>query len=210
METQIALVSKAEAAKDLIARANKATVTNRHDHAAVGLLVDEIRGFEKALDEEYEKIPEVIFARQVQKIKSALSRDLGDARKGAKARMISFEGALELARQEAERKAQQEAVRLAEESTLQDALEAEMSGNSEIAEAILSEPIVAATVVVPEEKLKVAGHTRRRVYKIKITDPYLVPMEYKIIDEAKIAATARAWKKEGNIIPGVMCFSEVV
>lgn len=212
METQeLALAAKAGAVAALITQANSATVSTRQDHSDVGILVDAIRQLEKELELEYESLEVVQTARKIQKIKGAMSRDLEDARKTAKKRMTDYEAKLDAERAEAERVAQIEARKLAEQAALEAAVEAEQAGDVAQAEAIINEPVVAATIVVPEEKLKAKGHTRRRVYKARIIDPSLVPDEYWCLDTSKIDATIRARKEEGQgVIPGVLAYSEVV
>lgn len=210
METQIGLIIKENTARLAIKGISEATVASREDHALVAAMIDDLRTIEKDLEAEWQSLPIVQEYKRIQKLKTSLANDLEAARVAAKRRMLDFEDQLEAERLKAEREAQEAARKLAEEATLQDAVEAEMLGNKEQAEAILAEPIVPATIVVPQEQLKAKGHTRRRVYRVKITDASRIPDDFLVPDMAKIEATARAWKREGEIIPGVQCWSEVV
>lgn len=211
METQaISFTDKFSHAEQFAASVKASQVTSREEHAAVALKVEEIRTLEKSLEDEYSELPVILEAKRLQGIKCALAAALKDARVTAKKALLAFEDRLEAERLAAERIAQAEARKLAEQAALEAAVEAEASGDTAQAEAIINEPVVAATIVVPEEKLKAKGHTRRRVYRVKITDASRIPDDFLVPDMAKIEATARAWKREGEIIPGVMCYSEVV
>lgn len=210
METQIGLIIKENAARLAIKGISEATVASREDHALVAAMIDDIRTIEKDLESEWQSLPIVQEYKRIQKLKASLANDLEAARKSAKSRLLAYEDKIEAERLAAERIAQAEAKRLAEEATLQDAVEAEKLGNKEQAEAILAEPVVAATIVVPQEQLKAKGHTRRRVWKSKIVDASKIPADYMTPDLDKISATVRAWKRDGEVIPGVMAWSEVV
>lgn len=206
----IGYLMKEVAANQLIAKANASVVSTRQEHEAVGALVNEIRATEKQLEAEYESLEIVQEARRIQKEKGALAKSLEDARKAAKAKMLNYEDFLEAERVAEELKAQITSKTLAEESALLAALEAEQSGDKATAEAIIQEPVTPAVIVVPKDTLKAQGHTRRRVFKYKVTDASKIPADYLTPDLDKIAATVRAWKKEGEVIPGVLAYSEVV
>lgn len=211
METQIAFGEKIEAAMSLITYVNSLTVTTRQEHEAAGHSVSKIRDLEKALEAGYSEHPVIVEAKRLQGIKGALSKDLESARKAGKAAMIKYEEVIEAEGVQAEQEAQRAAKALAEQAALEAALQAEQEGDKATAEAIIQEPVVPAVIVVPQEKLKAPGHTRRRVYKARIIDPSLVPDEYWTLDTSKIDATIRARKEEGqNVIPGVLAYSEVV
>ena len=211
METQIGFAAKTDAARYIIEKAKASQVTTRHEHEAVGLLINDIRAMEKELDAEYSSLPVIQEAKRLQGIKGALSRDLEDARKQAKSRLLEFEDRLEAERLKAEREAQEAARVLAETAAIEAAAEAEASGDKTQAEAILSEPITPAVVVVPQEKLKVKGHSRRKVFHAKLVDPSLVPDDYWMVNQDKAEAVIKAKKEEGpNVIPGFLAWFEWV
>lgn len=211
METQIGFAQKSEVAAVLIGNALSAKVSNASEHKDVGLLVDSIRTLEDELEAEYQSLEVVRVAKQLQKQKVLLGKQLEEARKTAKRAMINFEEAQELERVKLEREAQAKASQEAEQAALEAAVEAEASGDKAQAEAILDEPIAPAVVVVPKQELKAPGHTRRRIFKAKLVDAGIVPDEYWAIDQSKADAVARARKEEGlNVIPGFLVYSEVV
>lgn len=74
--------------------------------------------------------------------------------------------------------------------------------NADRAQAIAAPEVVAA-VRVPT----VAGIATKKVWKFRVTDASLVPDDYKIIDEKKLGALARAMK--GTVkVPGVEFYAD--
>lgn len=64
-------------------------------------------------------------------------------------------------------------------------------------------PVVAVAVAAP----RVAGVSTKTVWKFRVVDKALVPDVYKVIDEQKLGAYARAMK-EGASVPGVQFYTE--
>ena len=73
-------------------------------------------------------------------------------------------------REEEERKAREAAEAQAQEDALQRALELEAAGEGDAADAVLSEPIVAAPVVIPASAPKPVGSVARKAYKAEVID----------------------------------------
>jgi hypothetical protein len=69
----------------------------------------------------------------------------------------------------------------------------------------------AATVapVIASNRPVVAGISSRQVWKHRVTQPSLVPDEYKLIDDAKLGAYGRAMKQDAKV-PGVEFYPEDV
>lgn len=61
--------------------------------------------------------------------------------------------------------------------------------------------------IIQREAPKVAGLATREVWKFRITNPALVPDQYKVIDEARIRKVVQALKADSNI-PGVEVYAE--
>lgn len=70
-----------------------------------------------------------------------------------------------------------------------------------------AEPVVVR-IETPEAP-KVAGVSFREVWKYEITDPALIPAEYKIVDEPKLRKVVAALGKSTNI-PGIRVYAEKV
>lgn len=81
-----------------------------------------------------------------------------------KPKMFVYQQEQDRIRQEAQRKAEEEAKRQAEELALQAAVEAEVSGNQELAEAIINEPVKAAPVFIPKIVPKAETRFRLQYY----------------------------------------------
>lgn len=116
--------------------------------------------------------------------------------------------------QEEERKRRAEEARLRElarkaeeERMLAEAQMLADMGQHEQAEAVLSEPVFAAPVVLPKETPKVAGVFHREDWKFRIVNAALIPRGYLIPDEKSIGAVVRA--SQGKIqIPGIEAYCE--
>lgn len=110
-------------------------------------------------------------------------------------------------RREEERRLQEEQRKRAEEEALAQAAELEAEGQKEAAEALLSEPLPVAPVVLPKTTPKVSGIAAREVWMFRVIDPTKIPRQYLKVDEQKIGQVVRAMKDTANI-PGVQIYSE--
>lgn len=110
-------------------------------------------------------------------------------------------------RQEREREAQLAAQRQAEEDRLAEAAEAERRGDQATADALIASPVAAPPVVLPTETTKVAGLSKAKIWKFRITNAALLPREYLIPDEVAIGKVVKALKDKA-VIPGVQVYSE--
>jgi hypothetical protein len=120
---------------------------------------------------------------------------------------MAYDAEQERIRREKEAALQALAQKQAEDEALAQAEMAEAAGATEEAEAILSEPVVAAPVFVPSSVPVVQGAVVRQNWKARVVNPALVPDEYWVIDEQKLGALARALKGAGKV-PGVEFYSE--
>lgn len=82
--------------------------------------------------------------------------------------MVAYHQEQERIRQEEERRQREEARRREEEERLAAAIEAEKTGQSEVAEAILNEPVHVAAPVVPPATPKIAGQTVATTWKHRV------------------------------------------
>jgi hypothetical protein len=74
-------------------------------------------------------------------------------------------------------------------------------------EALQIQEAQVVAPVIQREPPKVAGVATREVWKFRVTDPALVPDQYKVIDESRIRKVVQALKADANI-PGVEVYSE--
>lgn len=110
-------------------------------------------------------------------------------------------------RRDEERRLQEEARKKAEEEALAQAAELEAEGDKEAAEALISEPVQVAPVVLPKTTPKVSGIASREVWLYRIVDAGKIPRQYLKIDEQKIGQVVRAMKGSADI-PGVQVYPE--
>jgi hypothetical protein len=104
---------------------------------------------------------------------------------------------------EAEAKARKEA----EERALEEAAKLEALGDTEGAEEIISEPIVAPSVEIAKSTPEVQGSHYRDNWKAKSIDPTKLPREYMMPDLAKINKEITKSKGDTNIT-GVVVFND--
>ena len=204
---EVGFASKQQAALSLIEEALAVRVTNAEEAQAAGKKVEAVREFEKELEAEYKEHPTVVAAKAIQKLKGELAEGLEKARRTAKDRIMKWEDAEEEKRKEAERIQQAEAQKKADDEALAAAAAAEQAGDTQEAEAIISTPVVAPTVVLPKTTPKVAGHVRRMVPKFRIKNEAAVPRQFLKVDEVKVGGVVRSLKAAHGI-PGVEFYEE--
>lgn len=95
---------------------------------------------------------------------------LVDAERIAKAAMVTYEQAQERLRREEAARLQAELRKVEEERRLTEAVAAEASGDTEVAEQLLAEPVFVPTVAVAPTTPKVAGISYRETWSGKLTD----------------------------------------
>lgn len=113
----------------------------------------------------------------------------------------------EVRQQEQARLAAEEYARIAaEEQALDDAIALEAKGDTKGAEAVLAHPVPQAVyvppVVIPRSIPKAVGVSSGVTWGYRITNESLIPREFWVLDEKKLAQVARAMKDKLNI-PGV-------
>jgi hypothetical protein len=121
--------------------------------------------------------------------------------------MVAWDREQSRIREEKERLLREEARKQEEERRLQQAIEAELEGNKEEAEAIISEPVYVPPVILPKSTPKVVGISTKTNWKFRITDMAKIPREYLTPDEVKIGQMVRALKEQFNV-PGIEAYPE--
>jgi hypothetical protein len=94
-----------------------------------------------------------------------------------------------------------------EERQLQDAVEAEVNGDLEEAQAIIEEEMFVPTPIVRPDVPKVDGRRYATKWSWKVTDINKVPREYLIVDQIKMNGIVRAMKGQTRI-SGIEVFEE--
>ena len=171
----------------------------------------------KDLLKEIASVFDPIISKQHQAHKEACSQ-----KKKAEAPLIEAENIINpkmgAYRVEQERKRQAEirrqeeiARKLMEEQQLQDACEAEVSGNKEEAEAIIDCDLISPPVPKVEKLITPEGVAFRTNWYFEILDAVHIPRAYMIPDEKVIGAIVRQMKdkaKTEKMIPGIKVWCE--
>jgi septal ring factor EnvC (AmiA/AmiB activator) len=110
-------------------------------------------------------------------------------------------------RQEEEARLRREAEKVEEERRLQEALEAEKTGNIKEAEAILEEKTFIPSPIVEKTIPKVKGQTMTTIWRWRVIDVNIVPREYMQVNEIAVNQIVKALKSKVNI-PGIEVYQE--
>ncbi len=113
--------------------------------------------------------------------------------------------------QESKRKEEEDKLRAKQQKRIDDAKikeaeRLEKAGQNDLAMETIKRPDIVPPVIVPRAEAP-SGISFREIWKFEIVDANLVPREYLVIDDKKIAGVARALKGETRI-PGIRVYSE--
>lgn len=130
------------------------------------------------------------------------------ARTLVKQKMSAYQDSQEKLRRDEEERQMVEAKKAADAEALRQAEQAEKEGKHEEAEAIIQTPVYVAPVFIPKSVPK-ASTIVRKIWDFRVVNESIVPNQYKMIDEQKLRAQAKA---TGNSIPvpGVEFFQRPV
>jgi hypothetical protein len=205
-----AVPDKNDKALAAIEQARAFVITNNDDYAAVDAFCVQLKALEKEVDAAYDEHIKAAFDAHKSLVakKKKYAEPITTARTIAKQKLIDWEVKMEAVRREQEAAQRAAAQKAAEDEALAKAARAAEFGDDKTADAIISEPIAAAPVVV--EKLTPKAQTvTRTVWTYEVTDPALVPREYLMLDDSKIGGVIRATK--GSVqIPGIRAVSRKV
>ena len=130
--------------------------------------------------------------------------------KSVKRLMSDYDEAQERIRKAEEDRLREIERKAEEERRLQEAIILESEGQTEVAEAVMAEPVYVAPVVLPKATPKLQGgpvfQTR---WDFEIIDVNLIPRTFMVPDLAKIRGQVTNLKEQANI-PGVRAFPKRV
>ena len=209
METkEIGFSDKLKSAVLIVEEVKALLITTPQEYALAGSKENAIRDMEKELEIEYKIHPVIIEAKNLQAMKSDLSRMLEDARKGVKSKRIAYDEAEERKRLEEQRNLQEAARKMADEEKLKAALAAEQSGNKNAAEAIIQQEVIVPTVIIPRDTPKAGAPPSTRWFFV-VDDAFKIPNEYWDVSQSRLDAVARANHERTNIPGGHAAFKKV-
>ena len=165
----------------------------------------EIETFIKPVKSKIDSIKNPVLADE-----KALGNPLDAEKKRLGVLLTGWNQEVERRRQVAQREAEEAARKQAEEDALQRAIELAAAGEDEAADAVLSEPVVAAPVVVQAQVSKPTGSVGRKYYKAKVNNLKALVEAVAVGKVSILALTAnQSWlndeadhMKEAFAIPG--------
>jgi hypothetical protein len=197
----------------LLIQAQELTVENVEDFVAAGSLLNVIDARKKSIFEFFEEPAKQ--ANNVHKfitsLRTTLVSPLLKAETLMKDRRRYFRAEEERKRLEKEEAERQAAKAEQEQRALQHAAEMESIGEHEAADFIIDQAAAAPPppVVVPSTIPKEQGHSFRKVWKFRVTNPALHKKEFLILDESKAQAiVSKLGPDAAAIVGGIEVYSE--
>jgi len=213
---EIALTKEAEQtqtqALDLVIQAGNVRVIDSRTYVAAGEWWTRIKLLREKVSETFNPLVEA--AHKTHKLILAKKNEVDGPLEAAQRKI---KGMMEFYDREQQAKARAEEQRIAEEArkaqeerVIEAAVQAEKSGQPELAQTIIDTPVSTPAVVIPKDVPKLEnGPTFRTIWKFRIVRADLIPRAYLIPDEKKIGQVCRAMKNQANI-PGIEVFEERV
>ena len=190
-------------------KASEIIVANDEQYqSACDFLTMTIKPMRKKIDETFDPIIKKAHQAHKEAVaqKKSVEAPLMQAEKIVKPKIADYLNEKERQRVEKERKLQEEARKRAEAEALERAAMLEKEGAKEEAEAIISEPIEAPTVIVQSSAPKAEGISVKKLWKFEIVDESKIPREYLMVNEKAIGAVVRSLKDKAHIA-GVKIYS---
>ena len=152
--------------------AQTVTIATVDDYSNAGALLQDIKNRSKQIDELRKSMtsPLDMAKKKIMDFFRPAADKLNDAATIISRTMIAWENEQERIRKEEERKREEEARKRAEEEALAMATEAEQSGDAELAEAIISQPVEVAPVKIQSAVPRTAQAFSREVWSAEVTD----------------------------------------
>lgn len=152
--------------------AKKIQVITADDYTNAGQILKEVKGKSKQLDELRKSMTRPLddSKKKIMEFFRPAEEKLAEAARIISKPMIEWETQQERNRREAERIAQEEAQKRAEEEALQLAVEVEQSGDTELAEQIISQPVQVPVVKIASAVPKTNGTFSRETWKAEVVD----------------------------------------
>jgi invasion protein IalB len=212
MSTDIALPPQVrQASTEITTRANTLAVTTAEEYQIAAELLRSIKTVRDNIAATFDE--PIKAAHQAHKAmleaKKKHEAPLSLAESTVKTKMNAWTTAQERKRREEEARLREQAQKEEEERRLREAQELERQGENQAAEALVSAPVIAPTVVVAKQVPKVEGVSTRSVWRFRIVNEAAVPREYMTVDEKKIGGVVRSLGNKANI-PGVEVYEETI
>lgn len=210
METKIDTTAIEAQVTLAVREAHGITITDDVELEGAGAYLCRIKGVLQEIDDTFDSSIKKAHAthKEMLAAKKKHADPLLQAERAVKRGIGDYQTEQRRLREIEQRRLQEIAYKEEEERRLAEAAQLEQEGETEAAEELISEPIVAPPVVLPKET-KVAGVSTRTVYKWRLRKLAFVPQEYLMLDEKKINAVVRAMGAQ-TAIPGIEVYPENV
>ena len=197
-------------------RARAAVIVDADSYRSAGELLLGIKDLRRKIAETFDPHVRRAFEahRALVKEKADAEAPLSQAEVILKQALVAFDREQDRLRREEQARRDEDARRQEEARVLEQAAAMETEGHAlgdvamvEEAHALISQPVQAVAAPVQTATPKVAGVTLRKTFAFRITNPSLVPVQYKVIDESKIRGVVRSLGMAANI-PGVQVYED--
>lgn len=197
-------------ALSIIDQGKAIVIKNSADYITAGELWITIKGIMKQVESSFDPI--ITKAHQAHKEAVAQKAKIYDPLKAVyvsvKGLMNTYDAEQERIRKDEEKRLQEIARKIEEDRILQEAVQAEVSGDTKEANTIIETPVYVPPVVIPKSVPKMTGGpVFRTIWKYRILNTSAIPRGYLIPDEIKIGQVVRALKRETSI-PGIEVYEE--
>lgn len=195
----------------IVKKAQAIIVANAEQYSLAGELLLDIKDLEKRIIGRFEEPKQK--AHEAHKAITALEKELLLGPRTAKAvieeKLAGWRDEQERARKLEQKKLQEAMEAQAEKDRASEIKALQKAGKAKEAKALAKEEIIVDVPTVVSEVPKVDGLSVRKQWKFEVTDDTLVPREYLMPDDGKIAKVVRAL--QGNTsIPGVRVWEESI
>lgn len=205
-------------ARDLAESVKLVHITSPETYAMAANGLQLIKGMTKEIKDFFAPLKEKAFAahRALTAAENDKLAPLVEAERFAKGAMTTWQLEQEAAARVEQRRLEEEARKRAEEEKLLDAIDAEAAGETEAAERILAEPLLAPVVRIAPPVPQVSGISMRETWSADVFDLKAlvravadgkVPMRALVVDTVFLNGQARALKGDLNY-PGVRAVSK--
>lgn len=197
----------------LVAQSQEIEVKDNDDYIASGSMLNLLTARQKKISDFFEEPAKQ--ANSVHKfitsLRSSLLSPLQQAETLLKNRRRDYRAEVERKRLEQEEEARKAAKAELERQALQEAAQMHQIGEIEAADAIIERAAIAPPppVVIPSTIPKEQGHSIRKVFKFRVTNPALHKREFLILDESKAQAiVSKLGPDAASIIGGIEVYQD--
>jgi len=204
----------------VVSGAKEILIITVEDYSFADLMLKEVKGWIKILDDEEKKITRPLLEgiENARALFREPKQKANDAKNILSTRMVEWAEEQKRKEREKERQLQEEARKRAEEDALQQALEAEAAGEPEEAQKIIAEPVYVPPIKVVSEVPKSKESHIREVWNAELIDLGILikaiadgkaPLQSVEPNMTFLNNQARSYKQSLNI-PGVKACSKKI